>query len=103
MLCASCRPPQNAPPNLNCHAMTSFAIGVDLGGTHLRIAAVDDTGRLMEKMTTGTQVVRGRDQVIDEMTAAIRELTTKFKADKLLGIGIGVPGIIDMESGMLRE
>jgi glucokinase len=83
--------------------MTAFAIGVDLGGTNLRIAAVDDTGRLMEKMTTGTQVARGRDHVIDEMSAAIRELAAKFKADTLLGIGIGVPGIIDMETGMLRE
>ena len=83
--------------------MTAFAIGVDLGGTNLRIAAVDDTGRLMEKMTTGTQVARGRDHVIDEMTAAIREFSQKFSSDKLLGIGIGVPGIIDMETGMLRE
>ncbi len=83
--------------------MTAFAIGVDLGGTNLRIAAVDEGGRLMEKMTTGTQVARGRDQVIDEMTAAIRELARKFTSDKLLGIGIGVPGIIDMETGMLRE
>lgn len=83
--------------------MTAFAIGVDLGGTNLRIAAVDETGRLMEKLTTGTQVAKGRDHVIDEMTAAIRELSGKFQADKLLGIGIGVPGIIDMESGMLRE
>jgi len=83
--------------------MTAFAVGVDLGGTNLRIAAVDDSGRLMEKLTTGTQVAKGRDHVIDEMTAAIRELSTKFKQDTLLGIGIGVPGIIDMETGMLRE
>ena len=83
--------------------MTAFAIGVDLGGTNLRIAAVDDGGKLLEKMTTGTQVARGRDHVLDEMTAAIRELAAKFKADTLLGIGIGVPGIIDMETGMLRE
>ncbi len=83
--------------------MTAFAIGVDLGGTNLRIAAVDESGRLMEKMTTGTQVTKGRDHVIDEMTAAIKELSEKFKSDRLLGIGIGVPGIIDMETGMLRE
>ncbi len=83
--------------------MTAFAIGVDLGGTNLRIAAVDDTGRLMEKMTLGTGVAHGRDHVIDEMTAAIREVSGKFSADKLLGIGVGVPGIIDMETGMLRE
>jgi len=83
--------------------MTAFAIGVDLGGTNLRIAAVDETGRLMEKLTIGTQVSKGRDHVIDEMTAAIRRVSDKFKSGRLLGIGIGVAGIIDMETGMLRE
>ncbi len=83
--------------------MTAFAIGVDLGGTNLRIAAVDETGRLMEKLTTGAQVAKGRDYVIGEMTAAIREVAQRFKSDPLLGIGIGVPGIIDMETGMVRQ
>ncbi|MBZ5648720.1 MAG: ROK family protein [Acidobacteriia bacterium] len=83
--------------------MTAFAIGVDLGGTNLRIAAVDETGRLMEKLTIGTQISKGRGHVIDEMTAAIRAISDKFKKDTLLGIGIGVAGIIDMETGILRE
>jgi glucokinase len=83
--------------------MTAFAIGVDLGGTNLRIAAVDETGRLMEKLTIGTQVSKGRGHVIDEMTAAIRAISDNFKEDTLLGIGVGVAGIIDMETGILRE
>ena len=84
--------------------MPSFAIGVDLGGTNLRIAAVDENAKLLEKVTTGTAVARGRDHVIEEMCGAIRELTGKFKtAGTLAGIGIGVPGIIDMETGMLHE
>jgi glucokinase len=84
--------------------MSSFAIGVDLGGTNLRIAAVDDAGNLLEKVTTGTQVARGRDRVITEMTDAIRELTGKFsRGTRLCGAGIGVPGIIDKRTGMLRE
>jgi glucokinase len=81
-----------------------FAIGVDLGGTNLRIAAVDESGALVEKVTTGTQVKRGRDAVIDDMVAAIRALTSKFQGkSKLLGVGIGVPGIIDKYTGMVRE
>ena len=84
--------------------MSSFAIGVDLGGTNLRIAAVDDKGTLLEKVTTGTQVARGRDSVIAEMCDAIQQLSGKFsRAQKLLGVGIGVPGIIDKRTGMLRE
>jgi len=83
--------------------MSTFAIGVDLGGTNLRIAAVDERGTLLEKTTTGTQVARGRDFVIGEMCEAIRATATKFSSSKLAGIGIGVPGIIDMDTGMLRE
>ena len=85
--------------------MNPFAIGVDLGGTNLRIAAVDTSGKVLEKITLGTEVTRGRDKVIYEMCAAIQELVTKFRTSTghLSGIGIGVPGIIEMQTGMLRE
>ncbi len=82
--------------------MTTFAIGVDLGGTNLRVAAVDSTGKILEKVTTGAQVARGRDHVIDEMCSSIKALALKHRAaHKLAGIGVGVPGIIDLEQGML--
>jgi glucokinase len=84
--------------------MTTFAIGVDLGGTNLRIAAVDNAGKTLDKITTSTEVARGRDLVIDEMCAAIQQVVAKQKgAGELAGIGIGVPGIIEMQTGMLRE
>ncbi len=84
--------------------MKSFAVGVDLGGTNLRIAAVDDQGTLVEKVTLGTKVSLGRDHVIDEMCEAIEHVLDKYRnSATLLGIGIGVPGIIDMQSGLLRE
>jgi glucokinase len=84
--------------------MTTFAIGVDLGGTNLRIAAVESTGKILEKITTGTEVARGRDRVIDEMCAAVRTLALKYRAmGDLAGIGVGVPGIIDMGTGTVRE
>jgi glucokinase len=82
----------------------TFAIGVDLGGTNLRIAAVDDSGRVLDKVSLGTGVARGRSAVLDEMCAAIQQTSGKLAgARKLVGIGIGVPGIIDMGSGMLRQ
>ena len=83
--------------------MTNFSIGVDLGGTNLRIAAVDEKGQLMEKVTLGTKVL-GRDHVLNDMCEAIRHVSEKYKTSgRLLGIGIGVPGIIDMQTGLLRE
>ena len=84
--------------------MPDFSIGVDLGGTNLRIAAVSTEGQLLEKVTLGTKVALGRDHVINEMCDAIQRLSAKYKEEgKLLGAGIGIPGIIDMQTGMLRK
>lgn len=84
--------------------MPDFSIGVDLGGTNLRIAAVSRGGQLLEKVTLGTKVALGRDHVINEMCHAIQRLSAKYKeAGRLLGAGIGIPGIIDMQTGMLRK
>jgi glucokinase len=84
--------------------MRSFAIGVDLGGTSLRIAAVEDTGRLLQSLSTATELAHGRDYVLAEMAIAIRELARQFgPTHKLQGIGVGIPGIIDLSSGTLHS
>ena len=84
--------------------MPNFSIGVDLGGTNLRIAAVEEQGSLLEKITLGTRVTLGRDHVINDMCDAVQHLTAKYKdLATLEGIGIGVPGIVDMRTGMIRE
>lgn len=86
--------------------MTTFAIGVDLGGTNLRIAAIDDSGKTLHKISTSTEVSRGRDFVIDEMCNAIQEIVAQLRSSgsgQFAGIGIGIPGIIEMQTGMLRD
>jgi glucokinase len=84
--------------------MNSYAVGVDLGGTNLRIAAVDESGKLLAKVTLGTEVARGREFVVDELSRSILEMRERFRgAAELCGIGVGVPGLIDSETGRLVE
>jgi len=84
--------------------MATYAIGVDLGGTNLRISAVDSDGNLLHMITSGAQVAKGRDFVVAEMSEAIRQLSAKFSSlGELEGIGIGMPGIIDMDTGIVRK
>jgi glucokinase len=79
-----------------------YSIAVDLGGTNLRIAAVNEEGKILDKLTTGTEVKKGRDFVIREMTDAIQSLSTKHRGSgEFVGIGIGVPGFIDMSTGTI--
>jgi glucokinase len=82
-----------------------FAIGVDLGGTNLRVAAVDDAGRLLEKRVMATDAAsRGYPQVLDVLSDAIRLLAQAYRDRGLLrGVGVGVPGILDARTGILRD
>ena len=67
-----------------------FAIGVDLGGTNMRIAAVDESGKQLELITTSTEVKRGRDLVVADICDAIRALRKKFDGrGEFAGTGIG--------------
>jgi glucokinase len=84
--------------------MGSFAIGVDMGGTNLRIAAVTAAGAVLETITAATDLQRGRDHLLNEICAAISRLQRQFAAtQRLLGIGVGVPGIIDLETGTVHS
>src|SRR5207245_4998496 len=84
--------------------MPDYSIGVDMGGTNLRIAAISTEGQLLEKITLGVKVALGHDHVIGEMCDAIHRLTEQYRGSgRFVGAGIGVPGIIDMETGMMRK
>jgi glucokinase len=84
--------------------MPDFAIGVDLGGTNLRIAAVTTEGKLLEKVTVGTRIALSPDHVVSDMCEAILRLSDHYQnGGKLVGAGIGVPGIIDLEAGVVRK
>jgi glucokinase len=84
--------------------MPDFSIGVDLGGTNLRIAAVSTDGQLLEKVTLSTKGALGPAHVIGEMCDAILRLNEQYRGGgRFLGAGVGFPGIIDMETGMLRK
>jgi glucokinase len=86
------------------NALSSFTIGVDLGGTNMRIAAVNHTGQILRLDVLATEVHRGRDRVISEMAAIIRDQAQQFTPGQtLLGIGVGIPGIIDLAAGTLRS
>jgi glucokinase len=81
--------------------MSAYSIGVDLGGTNLRIAAVDDQGNLLDKVSGSTRASSGRDGVVNEMVGAIESVRSKYADRKLAGIGVGVPGFILMDKGII--
>ena len=81
--------------------MAEYAIGVDLGGTNLRAAAIDREGKILEKISGSTKLSAGRDAVIDDIVRSIVALRDKLGAAGLAGVGIGVPGFILIEKGII--
>ncbi len=80
-------------------------IGVDLGGTHLRAAVVNvETGELLALQRVMTQADQGHEAVIARMAALVSEAITAsgIAPSEIGGIGVGVPGSIDLERGLIK-
>jgi len=81
--------------------MAEYSIGVDLGGTNLRAAAIDRAGKVLAKVSGGTKLSAGRDAVVSDIVACIVKLREQCGAGGLAGVGIGVPGFIIMDKGIV--
>ncbi|HLK47425.1 MAG TPA: ROK family protein [Bryobacteraceae bacterium] len=83
--------------------MNEYSIGLDLGGTNLRAAAIDRSGTILDKVAGSTQFSAGREAVMEEMVTAISRIRDKHGVGGLAGIGIGVPGFIAFKEGVIRN
>ncbi len=81
-------------------SLISYTVAIDLGGTNLRVAAVQSGGRILDTLSLSTQVELGPDSALQRMCAAVRELTSRYGAP--LGVGICLPGQLDRENGSIR-
>jgi glucokinase len=78
-------------------------VGIDLGGTQLRVAVADDHGRLRTVVRQPTQAGRGREHVIDRIVAAVAEALQKEGTSprRIRALGIGLPGPVDPAAGLV--
>ena len=70
-------------------------IGLDLGGTFIKIGVVDEKGKLLSKKEIPTPQGQGRAQVIKAMAESINNCLKSYPKKEFLGIGIGTPGLVD--------
>jgi len=77
-------------------------IGCDLGGTNLRAAIVDvETGAVLHQKSIPTLAREGHDAVMGCMADLFLQViqTAGMQKDGIGGIGIGVPGVLDLDKG----
>jgi glucokinase len=68
----------------------NYAIGIDLGGTNLRVALVSEEGEIVRKIKKTSA-----EKVFETLLASIEELNR----ENVCGIGLGVAGLIDRKAG----
>ncbi len=83
--------------------MARFAIGVDLGGTNLRASAVTPEGEVLEDFHIPTHAGAGPESIVDRIVAGVVEVREGHSGNELIGIGVGVQGLIRLESGTIAK
>lgn len=78
-------------------------VGIDLGATHLTMLAADLSNRILEEVESEIDIRQGPEICLAETDRRLRDLLTKAGLDlgEILAIGIGVPGPIVSEAGMV--
>lgn len=81
-----------------------YKIGVDVGGTNVKVALVDKTGSIVYSDTVPTRAEMGYEYTISNIIKAIQDLMKESKVSKesIEGIGFGFPGQIDCDNGIVR-
>ena len=74
-------------------------IGVDIGGTTVKAAVVDENGKIVRRSTIPTLPTRPFAEVAADIAKQIQELSA---GEKIEGAGVGCPGTIDSASGVVK-
>lgn len=84
--------------------MAKERIGIDVGGTNVKIALVDNKGKIVYSNSVPTRAEMGYEYTINNMKEAIVELLKETKSDTkdIESIGFGFPGQIDYQKGIVR-
>lgn len=78
----------------------TVAVGVDLGGTHVRAALVDQDGTLLRRKAARTRRDAGVMGVIEQIGELVNEVARE--ATSVSGVGVAVPGPVDHATGVVR-
>lgn len=80
--------------------MKEVVAGIDIGGTKIAIALETLQGERISSRQFPTRVERGAELILNNLVSVIREMTTAFDA-RLLSVGVGCPGSVDKERGLV--
>ncbi|ABP89798.1 Transcriptional regulator/sugar kinase [Streptococcus suis 05ZYH33] len=81
--------------------MSKKIIGIDLGGTSVKLAILTTEGEIQEKWSIKTNILDDGSHIVPDIIDSIKQRfeTHGLTKDDFLGIGMGSPGVVDSEAG----
>ncbi|WP_342564973.1 ROK family glucokinase [Paenibacillus sp. FSL R7-0345] len=79
-------------------------VGIDLGGTSVKVGLCDRNGELLAVYEGPTEAEKRAEGVLQNIELYVRELVAREGCDweQIAGIGAGLPGFLDMETGVVK-
>jgi glucokinase len=84
--------------------MAKRYVGIDLGGTNLKLGLVSADGELLQRHSTPTEASEGPQHVLARMAEAVRHLAGEADValEDIAAVGVGVPGPLDSAEGVVH-
>ncbi|HFI0041135.1 TPA: ROK family glucokinase [Streptococcus suis] len=81
--------------------MSKKIIGIDLGGTSVKLAILTTEGEIQEKWSIKTNILDDGSHIVPDIIESIlhRFETHGLTKEDFLGVGMGSPGVVDSEAG----
>ena len=81
--------------------MSKMYLGVDIGGTAVKLGLVDENGQVVSRAERSVSFDGYKTPILDTVTAAIRDFIAPRDAPALAGIGVSATGQIDSRRGVV--
>src|ERR1700733_1092400 len=85
--------------------MKKYVVGVDVGGTNVKLGVVGPLGQVIVRNSFATKpFVSSRIKLISALAQEIEAsiINAGLKKSQIAGVGIGLPGLVDYENGVVR-
>ena len=81
--------------------MDKFYVGVDIGGTNIKLGVIDSAGNIIKKSKFSIEDDTTFSVVIAKIIDNINEIISDIPIELVGGIGLGIPGLIDTKNGLV--
>ncbi|MBC8078770.1 MAG: ROK family glucokinase [Gorillibacterium sp.] len=79
-------------------------VGVDLGGTNIKVGICDEDGKLLKTFEGPTGSEHGAEGVLERIAQYCRSIVeeSEYEWDQVAGIGAGIAGFMDIPEGFVK-